>query len=198
MSTFAKITQLGFAGSLLFTSLYMSLGFNECDCDNARVYIPNQIVMIMGVLGVVFTVCNCGFDNTPFGHASNTLVPGMIGSICTIIMLTGDNQCKNCCDEEPCEEGTKKSCCVSKSKVLWAQLAISIVLAGWGSWAAIAQWTKNKAVKTAKETKKKVVKTANKARDNLAEYRKKQKLKKMKAKAEAEGDDYSFSELEID
>jgi len=187
MSTFAKITQLGFAGSLLFTSLYMSLGFNECDCDNARVYIPNQIVMIMGVLGVVFTVCNCGFDNTPFGHASNTLVPGIIGSICSVIMLTGDNQCKNCCDEEPCEEGTKKSCCVSKSKVLWAQLAI-----------AIGQWTKNKAVKTAKAAKKKVVNTTKKARDNLAEYRKKQKLKKMKAKAEDEGDDYSFSDLDMD
>ena len=42
MSTFAKITQLGFAGSLLFTSLYMSLGFNECDCDNARVLYPKS------------------------------------------------------------------------------------------------------------------------------------------------------------
>jgi len=211
---FAKITQLGFAGSMLLTSLYMSLGFNDCDCDNARVYIPNQIVMIMGVLGVVFTVCNCGFKNTPFGHSSNTLIPGVIGLICTIIMMTADNKCDNCCDKEPCPAGKKLKCCVSKSKVLWAQLAISLVLAGWGSWSTIASYSKRKAIKAGKYAGKKAVaagkavkKKAVETKDNFADRMKKareakktnktrkRKLKRKKA-AEAEGDDYSFSDFE--
>jgi hypothetical protein len=218
MTMFAKITQLGFAGSMLLTSLYMSLGFNDCDCDNARVYIPNQIVMIMGVLGVVFTVCNSGFKDTPFGHSSNTLIPGVIGLICSIIMLTADNKCDNCCDEEPCPEGKKIKCCVSKSKVLWAQLAISLVLAGWGSWSTIASYSKRKAIKAGKYAGKKAVaagkavkKKAVETKDNFAERMKKareakktkktkkavrkKKLKK-KAAAKAEGDDYSFSDFE--
>jgi hypothetical protein len=214
MTMFAKITQLGFAGSMLLTSLYMSLGFNDCDCDNARVYIPNQIVMIMGVLGVVFTVCNCGFKDTPFGHSSNTLIPGVIGLICSIIMLTADNKCDNCCDEEPCPEGKKIKCCVSKSKVLWAQLAISLVLAGWGSWSTIASYSKRKTIKAGKYAGNKAVaagKAVKKKADNFAERMKKareakktkktkkavrkKKLKK-KAAAEAEGDDYSFSDFE--
>ena len=214
MSMFSKITQLGFAGGLLFTSLYMSLGFNNCECDNARVYIPNQIVMIMGVLGVVFTVCNCGFKDTPFGHSSNTLLPGVVGMVCSIIMLTADDKCDNCCDEEPCPAGKKISCCVSKSKVLWAQLALSIVLAGWGSWSTIASYSKRKAVKAGKYAGKKVVKAgkyagkkAGEAKDNFAERMKKareakkkkagrKKKLKEKAAAEAEGDDYSFSDFE--
>jgi len=199
----AKTIQLGFAGSMLLTSLYMSLGFNECDCDNARVYIPNQIVMIMGVLGVVFTVCNCGFNNTPFGNASNTLIPGFIGMVCSIIMLTGDSKCNNCCDEDDastCPEGKKLTCCVSKSKALWAQLAISLVLAGWGSWSTIASYSKKKAIKAGKFAGTKAVeagkfagKKAVEAKDNFAERMKKakakKKVKKQKDSAEQEGDD---------
>ena len=214
MSMFAKITQLGFAGSMLLTSLYMSLGFNDCECDNARVYIPNQIVMIMGVLGVVFTLCNCGFKDTPFGHSSNTLIPGIIGLVCSIIMLTADSKCEKCCEEKPCADGKKIKCCVSKSKVLWAQLAISLVLAGWGSWSTIASYSKRKAVKVGKYAGKKTVavgksvkKKAVETKDNFSQRMKKareakkkkavrKKQLKRKVAAEAAGDDYSFSDFE--
>jgi hypothetical protein len=208
MSTITQLTQLGFAGSMLLTSLYMSLGFNDCTCDNARVYIPNQIVMIMGVLGVVFTACNC-FKNTPFGHSSNTLIPGFIGMICSIVMLTGDSKCENCCDKAPCPEGKKLRCCVSKSPVLWIQLLISLVLAGWGSWATVASYSKKKlgggkktkTVEGGKKTKTveggkktKTVEVGKKtntveAKDNFADRMKKAKAKKKKLKQE---DDYSF------
>jgi hypothetical protein len=211
MSMFAKITQLGFAGSMLLTSLYMSLGFNDCECDNARVYIPNQIVMIMGVLGVVFTLCNCGFKDTPFGHSSNTLIPGIIGLVCSIIMLTADSKCEKCCEEKPCADGKKIKCCVSKSKVLWAQLAISLVLAGWGSWSTIASYSKRKAVKVGKYAGKKTVavgksvkkKTKDKFAQRMKKAREAKKTKavrkkqlKRKVAAEAAGDDYSFSDFE--
>jgi len=126
-------------------------------------------------------------------------------------MLTADSKCEKCCEEKPCADGKKIKCCVSKSKVLWAQLAISLVLAGWGSWSTIASYSKRKAVKVGKYAGKKTVAVGksvkNKTKDKFAQRMKKareakktkavrKKQLKRKVAAEAAGDDYSFSDFE--
>ena len=57
-----QIIQLLFSASFIGTSAYLSYTLNECSCNHGRIFVPNQIVMIMGVLGVAFTLCNCCFD----------------------------------------------------------------------------------------------------------------------------------------
>ena len=121
-----QIIQLLFSASFIGTSAYLSYTLNECSCNHGRIFVPNQIVMIMGVLGVAFTLCNCCFDKILFGHYLNTVVPALVVGVCTIVMATGESKCDKC-------KTTNKTCCVNfKNPAIRIQSAVGVILLIWG------------------------------------------------------------------
>ena len=95
----SQVVQLAISATYVGTSAYLSYTLEECNCDHGRVFVPNQIVMIIGVLGIAFTLCSCCFDSLEFGHYYNTVVPAIVAAACTIVMATGKGTCKSTCNE---------------------------------------------------------------------------------------------------
>lgn len=95
----SQIVQLAISATYVGTSAYLSYTLEGCSCDHGRVFVPNQIVMIIGVLGIAFTLCSCCFDTIEFGHYYNTVVPAIVAGVCTIVMATGKDECKSKCSE---------------------------------------------------------------------------------------------------
>tara|TARA_Y100000389_G_scaffold47439_1_gene42535 strand:+ start:11757 stop:12116 length:360 start_codon:yes stop_codon:yes gene_type:complete len=81
--------------------------------------------MIIGVLGIAFTLCSCCFDTLEFGHYYNTVVPAIVAGACTIVMATGKDKCK------PPQGKTCKDLNFSNPAIR-VQLGASVLLLIWG------------------------------------------------------------------
>jgi hypothetical protein len=95
----SQIVQLAISATYVGTSAYLSYTLEDCNCDHGRVFVPNQFVMIIGVLGIAFTLCSCCFDSLEFGHYYNTVVPAIVAGVCTIVMATGKDKCDSKCKD---------------------------------------------------------------------------------------------------
>jgi len=121
----SQIVQLAFSATYVGTSAYLSYTLEDCNCDHARVFVPNQIVMIIGVLGIAFTLCSCCFDSLEFGHYYNTVVPAIVAGVWTIVMATGKGKC-NPSPGKTCNELDFSNPAIS------VQLGASVLLLIWG------------------------------------------------------------------
>ena len=121
----SQVVQLAISATYVGTSAYLSYTLEECNCDHGRVFVPNQIVMIIGVLGIAFTLCSCCFDSLEFGHYYNTVVPAIVAAACTIVMATGKDKCK------PPPGNTCKDLNFSNPAIQF-QLGASVLLLIWG------------------------------------------------------------------
>ena len=129
--TIEEIAGIAVAGTLVFTSASISWKSLDCSCDNSRVLVPNQIVMLMGVIGMVFTLCNCCFDKLDISPHLMTTVPGVIALVATISQMY--SKCGCCVDNtdssKPCTANEKtKACCIGQSKLLKLQLLVSLLM----------------------------------------------------------------------
>jgi len=136
---FTEIAGIAVAGTLIFTSASMSWISLDCSCDNKRVLVPNQIVMLMGVLGMVFTLCTCCFDtfniHTPRGGFRHshliTTIPGIIALVASLSqMYSKCGCCKTTTDpDKTCGDGAKTAkCCIGSSRMLKVQIAVSLLM----------------------------------------------------------------------
>jgi len=129
---FTKIAGIAVAGTLIFTSASMSWISLDCSCDNKRVLVPNQIVMLMGVLGMVFTLCTCCFEKLDISPHLITTIPGVIALVaslsqmyskCGCCLTTANDPNKKCADDPK----TAK-CCIESSIMLKVQIVVSLLM----------------------------------------------------------------------
>jgi hypothetical protein len=119
--TIEEIAGIIVAGTLVFTSASISVKSLDCSCDNRRVLFPNQLVMLMGVLGLVFTLCNCCFEKLDISPHLITTIPGVIALVATISQMY--SKC-GCCEDDDstetkaCADKKSKACCIGSSNLL--------------------------------------------------------------------------------
>jgi hypothetical protein len=134
---------------LFLSSLNGYVLFNDCGCENYRIFAPNSVVLMMSVVSLVLNLCGgCGKNVPGLGHAATTILPSLIATLATGQMLfgAGKKKCKNCASEpltfkdiwadlsSTVKKGTrkdawsfKKKCCPRKNGWLWLQFLVSFI-----------------------------------------------------------------------
>ena len=134
--TIEEIAGIIVAGTLVFTSASISVKSLDCSCDNRRVLFPNQLVMLMGVLGLVFTLCNCCFEKLDISPHLITTVPGVIALVATISQMY--SKC-GCCEDDDstetkaCADKKSKACCIGSSNLLKLQGLVALLMIAVGA-----------------------------------------------------------------
>jgi hypothetical protein len=130
--TTTEIAGIAVAGTLVFTSAYMSWISLDCSCDNKRVLVPNQLVMLMGVLGMVFTLCTCCFEKLDISPHLITTIPGVIALVASLSQMYSKCGCCKATTNDPdktCGDGAKTAkCCIGSSRMLKVQIAVSLLM----------------------------------------------------------------------
>lgn len=134
--TIEEIAGIIVAGTLVFTSASISVKSLDCSCDNRRVLFPNQLVMLMGVLGLVFTLCNCCFEKLDISPYLITMVPGVIALVATISQMY--SKCGCCKDDDStetkaCADQKSKACCIGSSNLLKLQGLVALLMVAVGA-----------------------------------------------------------------
>jgi hypothetical protein len=135
--TIEEIAGIIVAGTLVFTSASISVKSLDCSCDNRRVLFPNQLVMLMGVLGLVFTLCNCCFEKLDISPYLITMVPGVIALVATISQMY--SKCGCCQDDDStdktkaCADTKSKACCIGSSNLLKLQGLVALLMVAVGA-----------------------------------------------------------------
>jgi hypothetical protein len=134
---------------LFLSSLNGYVLFNDCGCENYRIFAPNSVVLMMSVVSLVLNLCGgCGKNVPGLGHAATTILPSLIATLATGQMLfgAGKKKCTNCASEpltfkdvwadlsSTVKKGTwkdawsfKKKCCPRKNGWLWIQFLVSFI-----------------------------------------------------------------------
>jgi len=122
---------------LFLSSLNGYVLFNDCGCENYRIFAPNSVVLMMSVVSLVLNLCGgCGKNVPVLGHAATTILPSLIATLATGQMLfgAGKKKCKNCASEPTVKKGTrkdawsfKKKCCPRENGWLWLQFLVSFI-----------------------------------------------------------------------
>ena len=126
-----EIAGIAVAGTLVFTSAYMSWISLDCSCDNKRVLVPNQLVMLMGVLGMVFTLCTCCFEKLDINPHLITTIPGVIALVASLSQMYSKCGCCNTTTNDPdktCGDVKTAKCCIGSSIMLKVQIAVSLLM----------------------------------------------------------------------